>query len=88
MEENHSIYTNVPLFMSITHTDEESDNFNSTTGVPLSNAYLASKYLTFIVRSSIHFYLLPIIVPGGFVGNTLAFSVMMGKHNRHISCCL
>lgn len=49
---------------------------------------LASDYLTYQIGVYIHIYWIPIMIPIGLVGNTLAFFVMLQKHNRRVSCCL
>ena len=88
MEQNELITPQVPSLLGITQNGEGIHNFTSTTGDTLSNAYLASRYLTYIVGIGLHVYWLPIMIPIGFLGNTLSFLVMTKKHNRHISCCI
>ena len=45
-------------------------------------------YTTFRIASFIDTYWLPVLVPLGFVGNTLSFIVMIKPNNRKMSTCI
>ena len=45
-------------------------------------------YMTYKVASYFNLYWCPILVPIGFMGNTLSFFVMMRPNNRKVSTCI
>ena len=45
-------------------------------------------YMMYVVASFIDMYWFPVLIPIGFVGNTLSFLVMIKPNNRKISTCI
>ena len=64
----------------------ESGQFHDTT----ENAFMekVGHYLSYLIADKINKYWFPILVPIGFMGNTLSFLVMIKSSNRRMSTCI
>ena len=66
------------------------NNTNNTEEVSNADSFMeeVQTYLTFKIASYIAFYWMPILIPIGFLGNTLSFLVMIKPSNRKMSTCI
>ena len=76
------------LNIEITSRSIMADNSTTDTETPDTFLQEAQTYLTYKILIYLDRYWYPILVPLGFVGNTLSFLVMIRPNNRTISTCI
>ena len=62
---------------------EEAEATTKDTFMEEVNTYMIFKIATYIAN-----YWFPILVPIGWIGNTLSFIIMLKRNNRNISTCI
>ena len=75
----------IASFHNVTVTIATNESITTTEDTFLDEV---AQYTEFKVATAIADYWFPIIVPIGFIGNSLSFIVMMRGNNRRISTCI